>query len=420
MAANSNRAPVAVDDKFSLYQRDSIYDYASRGGGRDYDPDGDTVYVSSIGYAGYTKPATDGGTTITGKYGTLTIYTHSYFSYNANLDARINVGDKSSDVFEYAITDNRGGTDTGKIVFDVFGADIGDYGANTFWLTGSGHRASGEFGDDTYIIDDTQDLVIENSGDGIDTIRSSISITALAINVENLVLTGATGLFGTGNGLDNTITGNTGNNVLDGRGGSDTLIGGLGNDTYLIDRAIDTVIEKGRQGTDTVKASTSYTLATKQEIEALRTVADTATTAINLTGNELANTITGNAGINVINGGLGNDILKGGAGRDTFVFDTRPTSGNIDHITDFRAVDDTIRLENAIFTALTKTGTIKADAFALIASETAVVDPDAHILYEKATGTLYYDANGGSSSGRVAFAVLDNHASLTFQDFSVA
>ncbi len=215
------------------------------------------------------------------------------------------------------------------------------------------------------------------------------------------------------------ITGSIYGDYLDGWGGSDTLTGGKGSDTFLVDRATDVVIEKAAEGTDTVLASATYKLGAKQEIEILKTVSATATTAINLTGNEFANTITGNAGANVINGGLGNDILKGGAGQDTFFFNTKPSSANLDHITDFRAVDDTIRLENAIFTALTKTGAITEGEFALIASKTASVDPDAHILYEKATGTLYYDADGGSATGRIAFAVLDNKVALTFQDFAV-
>lgn len=40
-------------------------------------------------------------------------------------------------------------------------------------------------------------------------------------------------------------------------------------------------------------------------------------TALNGTGNELANSITGNEGGNILNGGLGNDILFGNAGVDT-------------------------------------------------------------------------------------------------------
>ncbi|HBH72240.1 MAG TPA: type I secretion protein, partial [Synechococcales bacterium UBA10510] len=62
---------------------------------------------------------------------------------------------------------------------------------------------------------------------------SSVSFSLAAIdNVENLSLTGTTGISGTGNSLNNTITGNSGANSIDGGDGIDTLIGGTGDDTY--------------------------------------------------------------------------------------------------------------------------------------------------------------------------------------------
>jgi len=46
--------------------------------------------------------------------------------------------------------------------------------------------------------------------------------------VENLELTGAGNINGTGNALNNVLLGNDGNNVLSSGAGDDTLIGGLG------------------------------------------------------------------------------------------------------------------------------------------------------------------------------------------------
>jgi serralysin len=84
--------------------------------------------------------------------------------------------------------------------------------------------------DDTYIIHNTNDRVIENVNEGIDLVFSYVSFT-LQNNVENLTLSGTASVNGTGNLKDNAITGNSGNNTLDAGSGNDVLDGGFGNDT---------------------------------------------------------------------------------------------------------------------------------------------------------------------------------------------
>jgi Ca2+-binding RTX toxin-like protein len=105
-------------------------------------------------------------------------------------------------------------------------------------------RMVGASNNDTYIVDDPGDVVVETSGQGSDTVRSSINYT-LPANVEHLQLLGAA-TTGTGNTLSNNITGNSlpnilrgdaGNDVLDGAatiGKIDRLNGGLGADTFVL------------------------------------------------------------------------------------------------------------------------------------------------------------------------------------------
>ncbi|MEF8748709.1 MAG: calcium-binding protein [Candidatus Accumulibacter propinquus] len=168
----------------------------------------------------------------------------------------------------------------------------------------------GGAGNDTYVVDNTADRVVEAAGQGTDSVQSSATYT-LAVNVENLTLTGMAAINATGNTLANTLTGNAAGNVLNGGAGIDTLQGGVGNDTYVVDNSADSVVEAAGQGTDTVQSSFSCVLAANVENLTL-----TGTLAINGTGNDLANTLTGNAAANTLAGGLGNDLLNGGAGAD--------------------------------------------------------------------------------------------------------
>lgn len=244
-----------------------------------------------------------------------------------------------------AISGNTGanvlsGLDGNDTLTGAEGNDTLDGGIGDDTLDGGTGNDSmvGGAGNDLYVIDATGDSVTEAASAGTDTVQSGITYT-LGTNVENLTLTGAAAINGTGNTLANVLIGNTaanslsgldgndsldggaGNDTLDGGAGTDTLnggigndsmVGGLGNDTYVVDSAGDVIVEAVSGGTDLVQSSVSYTLGTDVENLTL-----TGAAVINGTGNALGNTLTGNAEANVLLGLLGNDNLYGGAGNDS-------------------------------------------------------------------------------------------------------
>ncbi|MFT7571548.1 MAG: Ca2+-binding RTX toxin-like protein, partial [Paracoccaceae bacterium] len=181
----------------------------------------------------------------------------------------------------------------------------GNTGNNTLDGGTGADTMDGGAGNDIYIVDNAGDTVADTAG-GTDLVQSSVSFT-LASGLENLELTGADAIDGTGNAAANTITGNTGDNVLTGLGGDDT---------YVVQNAGDSVVEGAGAGTDTVNSSVTFTLGANVENLVL-----TGGGNINGTGNGDVNTITGNGGNNILDGGAGADALNGGAGNDTYVVD---------------------------------------------------------------------------------------------------
>ena len=140
-------------------------------------------------------------------------------------------------------------------------------------------------------------------------------------------------------------------------------------------------------------------------------------------GNDVINggagndTLQGGAGTDTLKGGVGNDTLTGGTDADTFVFNTALNAlTNVDDITNFEVGIDQIGLENSIFTKLAAIGTLSADFFHV---GTGAADLNDFIIYDDATGALYYDSNGSAAGQQVQFAHLDPGLSLTHTDFFV-
>ena len=249
------------------------------------------------------------------------------------------------------------GTNAKDKIFGLGGNDtLLGLGGNDTLDGGTGRDTmKGGKGNDTYIVDNVGDRTIEKAGQGSDLVKSKVTYT-LSANVDQLTLTGAGNINGTGNTLANVITGNSGNNVLVGGLGNDTLFGGDGNDTlygydigdiaatlahgnslyggagndrmYIVNDSAfggtgdDTyvlagdgaIIELAGEGSDTLEVASSYLTSSIANIENLTL---TGTGDFNATGDGNANVLKGNSGINTLTGADGADTLRGNDGADT-------------------------------------------------------------------------------------------------------
>ncbi len=299
---------------------------------------------------------------------------------------------------------------------------VGNNGNNRLNGGTGADRIVGKAGNDTYVVDNTEDAVVEASGQGTDTVNSSVSFSIAGQSIEKLTLTGTANLSGVGNSLKNVLVGNSGNNGLNGGTGADRMEGKAGNDTYVVDNASDVVVEANGQGTDKVNSSVSFNLGGKY----VENLTLTGTANLSGVGNSLSNILIGNSGSNRLNGGAGtdqlegkagNDILTGGLDADIFVFGTALSgTANVDQITDYSVADDTIWLENSIFTAVGAPGTLSASAFHTGA---AAADAADRIIYDSATGALLYDSDGSDAGAAVQFATLSPGLGLTNADFLI-
>ena len=133
-----------------------------------------------------------------------------------------------------------------------------------------------------------------------------------------------------------------------------------------------------------------------------------------LIGNQGANKLVGLSGDDTLIGGLGNDVYIGGSGRDKFVFATAPDEvSNLDRIVDFNVKYDTACLKIAVYTAFGKDGRLSSNAFW---SGTAAHDKSDRILYDKTSGSIFYDPDGTGQAAQVEFAHLPRGLKLNASD----
>jgi Ca2+-binding RTX toxin-like protein len=191
------------------------------------------------------------------------------------------------------------------------------------------------------------------------------------VSIENL----------TGSIHDDQLQGDNGGNILHGQGGGDT-IHGMGGPDYLY----------GDWGDDYL-----YGLQDDDQL-------------------------FGGPGNDVLSGDAGNDIMTGGdpvgGAQDTFMFTAAlDAATNVDIITDFNSLDDTIWLGSAIFTTLTPGNIIGANQFCI---GDAALDGDDRIVYDQANGEIMYDPDGTGAAAAILFAQVTPGLAIAYDDFLVS
>jgi Ca2+-binding RTX toxin-like protein len=285
----------------------------------------------------------------------------------------------------------------------------------------------------------------------------------------------------TGNAAANFLGGAGGNDTFHGSAGADTINGGNGDDVLTFAgslvaevingnhlTSVETVFGSGfgdlfaqhvsaaqnvnlGAGNDTLAASGGYgTIDGGEGIDEISfgagfggfallaggIIVDLGLTTItgfeNISGSAYADFFAGDAGDNSIDGGNGddsvsggggNDTLEGGAGNDFFNFEAAPGNGVVT-VMDFAGTGDYLQLDNGGFAGVlgaSEGGVLDAAAFR---ADDDVLNTGGSagelVLYDKLTGSLYYDADGdGDASDAVLFATLTGTPTLAASDILV-
>lgn len=253
-----------------------------------------------------------------------------------------------------------------------------------------------------------------------------------------------------GSAYGDTLTGDTGGNGLQGLGGNDTLYGGDGNDRISGDAGNDYVSGGwgndrilGGSGSDRLYGYTGSDTLDGELGNDLMSGSSGNDTVRGGSGNDSvdggsgndwvygdtgADQVNGSSGNDRLIGGSGNDALHGSTGRDAFVFDSALGTArtnrkiNFDTIKDFNVADDSLWLDNAIFSKLGKTGSLSKPAQLNKAFFTVgehAEDRNDYLIYNKRTGILSYDADGSSAGKAVEIALLKKGIALSYKDFFV-
>lgn len=248
-----------------------------------------------------------------------------------------------------------------------------------------------------------------------------------------------------GHGVE--LSGKGGNDYLIGKEGADRLYGGDDNDWFYGDAGADTI--DGGDGWDVacylgmtsgvIVDLTTNTNGGAAACDVLRNVEVVQGTNFNdtitglhrggghgtelhgeggddvLTGKEGGDRLYAGTGNDTLDGGFGDDMLVGGAGADQFRFTAFLGAGNVDTVQDFSAAEgDRIVLSRAVFMDI-GVGALSSTYF----KEGAATSFHHHILYDQASGGLFYDVDGSGGVAAIKFAALTAGTALNASHFLV-
>ncbi len=247
------------------------------------------------------------------------VYSWNTFSVSYTHSSTINGDAENNTIVGGSGNDSISGGDGSDSLSGAAGNDSLSGGNGSDYLDGGAGNDSliGGVGNDIYVIDTVSDTILENTGEGSDTVRTSISYS-LGGNLENLTALSTSNLSLTGNSLNNIITGNSGNNVLVGGAGADTLNGGLGVDTVRYVASSAAVNVNLGTNVNIGDAAAGDIIYNIEQIEGSN-FNDTITGGVSgdvLIGLNGSDSLTGAEGDDTLDGSIGNDTLFGGDGND--------------------------------------------------------------------------------------------------------
>jgi Ca2+-binding RTX toxin-like protein len=247
--------------------------------------------------------------------------------------------------------------------------------------------------------DDGQDTLVGNDGDD----------TLLGGTGNDVLLGGP---------ADDSLLGNAGDDALDGAAGNDQLAGGVGGDTLRGGDGGDAMFGNagddslgGQAGNDTANGGPDNDLVSGGADDDSVAGGTGDDLLLGGAGNDI---LVGNAGDDALDGGAGGDRLIGGQGADIFSIG----AGEVDTIADFEHGADRISLDPGALHALLLSAGDALPAGSFVAGVEAA-DADDFILYDAASGSIYYDQDGNGAAAAQLIVTVAPSTFLSAGDFLV-